>query len=79
MARSAVYNDEDSGYLASKSGACAMLPNTSTPRINPSTWVSHFVFLYGFIMANATAIMNEPVPVEIQVIEVVLVAVASTW
>ena len=29
MARSAVYNDEDSAYLASKSGACAMLPNTS--------------------------------------------------
>jgi hypothetical protein len=64
MARSTVYNDEESEYLKSKSGACAMLPNTSTPRINPSTWVSHFVFLYGFIMANATAIMNEPVPVE---------------
>lgn len=64
MARSNVYNDEESEYLKSKSGACAMLPNTSTPRINPSTWVSHFVFLYGFIMANATAIMNEPVPVE---------------
>jgi hypothetical protein len=64
MARSTVYNDEDSAYLKSKSGACAMLPNTSTPRINPSTWVSHFVFLYGFIMANATAIMNEPVPVQ---------------
>lgn len=64
MARSNVYNDEESAYLKSKSGACAMLPNTSTPRINPSTWVSHFVFLYGFIMANATAIMNEPVPVQ---------------
>ena len=64
MARSTVYNDEEKGYLDSKSSACAMLPNTGTPRINPSTWVSHFVFLYGFIMANATAIMNEPVPVE---------------
>jgi hypothetical protein len=64
MARSNVYNDEESAYLKSKSGACAMLPNTSTPRINPSTWVSHFVFLYGFIMANATAIMNEPAPVQ---------------
>lgn len=64
MARSNVYNDEESAYLKSKSGACAMLPNTSAPRINPSTWVSHFVFLYGFIMANATAIMNEPAPVQ---------------
>jgi hypothetical protein len=64
MARSTVYNDEESAYLDSKSGACAMLPNTGKPRINPSTWVSHFVFLYGFIMANATAIMNEPVPVQ---------------
>jgi hypothetical protein len=64
MARSNVYNDEESAYIKSKSAACAMLPNTGTSRINPSTWVSHFVFLYGFIMANATAIMNEPVPVE---------------
>lgn len=64
MLRSTVYNDEESNYIKSKSGACAMLPNTSTPRINPSTWVLHFVFLYGFIMANATAIMNQPVPIQ---------------
>lgn len=64
MARSTVYNDEESAYLDSKSPACAMLPNTGKPRINPSTWISHFVFLYGFIMANAIGIMNEPAPVE---------------
>ena len=52
-------DEEDSGSAAS---ACAMLPGTEKPRRNPSTWITHMTFLFGFILANASAIYNEPTP-----------------
>jgi hypothetical protein len=44
---------------------CSFIPNTPTADIytNPSTWVSMLAFLYGFIVANASALYKEPAPV----------------
>jgi len=40
---------------------CALIPG-GKPRRNPSAWISHMAFLYGFVSANANTIMNEPTP-----------------
>ena len=40
---------------------CGMIPG-GKPGRNPSAWISHMMFLFGFIMANANTIMNEPAP-----------------
>jgi hypothetical protein len=53
-------DEEDSG--SSASSACAMLPGTDKPRRNPSVWITHMTFLFGFILANARTIYNEPTP-----------------
>jgi hypothetical protein len=58
--RSVSTNDEDPEVKTSL--ACAMIPNSGPARRNPSTWISHMVFLFGFVIANALAIMNEPSP-----------------
>jgi len=48
---------------AKKSGpGCNILPNTDNSYNRPSHWVNHITFFFGFIMANASAIYNEPVP-----------------
>jgi len=61
--RSAATNDEDPEIRKNISPNCGMIPSGGSPRNNPSTWVSHLVFFYGFVFANALAIMNEPPPV----------------
>jgi hypothetical protein len=63
-----VYNP---GWLAfeplspSSSANCNMLPHSSSDDImynNPSNWVNHISFFFGFIMSNAIAIYNQPTP-----------------
>jgi hypothetical protein len=44
------------------SSSCSILPGVDSPYNSPSDWVSHITFFFGFIMANATALYNEPVP-----------------
>jgi hypothetical protein len=44
---------------------CSMVPNVSEGDIrygNPSSWMAHLLFLFGFFFANAAAIYNLPVP-----------------
>jgi hypothetical protein len=44
---------------------CSMVPNVSDSDIrygNPSSWMAHLMFLFGFFYANAIAILNLPVP-----------------
>lgn len=55
------YKDEDDTG-SSAASACAMLPGTDKPRRNPSVWMTHMTFLFGFILANSSIIYNEPVP-----------------
>ena len=56
-------NDEAPLAENPSSAKCAMVPDTAAPRRNPSTWISHMTFLFGFILANASAIYNEPAPI----------------
>ena len=48
----------------SPSAACEMFPTDSEDKIynTPSNWVNHLSFFFGFIIANAVAIYNEPTP-----------------
>jgi hypothetical protein len=44
---------------------CSMVPNVSDSDMrygNPSSWMAHLMFLFGFFFANAAAIYNLPVP-----------------
>jgi len=46
------------------SATCEMFPTGSEEIIynTPSNWVNHISFFFGFIIANAVAIYNEPTP-----------------
>jgi hypothetical protein len=44
------------------SSSCSILPGVDSPYNSPSDWVNHITFFFGFIMANATALYNEPTP-----------------
>lgn len=59
--RSAEVDDESPELLGKKPGTCGMLPG-GIPRENPSTWVSHMAFFYGFLMANSDALLKQPAP-----------------
>ena len=43
---------------------CAMVPNADTNEQynSPSNWLTHLIFFAGFVLANAVAIHNQPVP-----------------
>jgi len=41
---------------------CNILPHTENAYNSPSHWVNHITFFFGFIMANASAIYNQPSP-----------------
>lgn len=45
-------------------GSCDMIPrdDSSAPWTTPSSWVTHMAFFFGFLFANASAILNEPAP-----------------
>jgi hypothetical protein len=48
---------------SSRSSTCEMIPREeSTPWTTPSAWVTHMSFFFGFLFANANAILNEPAP-----------------
>jgi hypothetical protein len=48
---------------ASRGSTCEMIPREdSTPWTTPSAWVTHMSFFFGFLFANANAILNEPTP-----------------
>lgn len=48
---------------SSRSGTCEMIPREeSKPWITPSAWLTHMSFFFGFLFANANAILNEPIP-----------------
>lgn len=49
---------------AAGSSKCAMLPGVDAKDVytTPSDWLSHLSFFFGFIISNAIAIYNEPVP-----------------
>ena len=49
---------------SSPTAACEMFPTDSEDKIynTPSNWVNHLSFFFGFIIANAVAIYNEPTP-----------------
>jgi hypothetical protein len=44
---------------------CSIVPGSPIKDIgtNPSTWLTHILFFFGFVFANAGAIYNEPTPV----------------
>jgi len=44
---------------------CSIVPGSPIKDIgtNPSTWLTHILFFFGFVFANAGAIYNEPIPV----------------
>ena len=46
------------------SPTCAMVPNADTNEHynSPSNWLTHLIFFAGFVLANAVAINNQPVP-----------------
>jgi hypothetical protein len=48
----------------SPTASCEMFPTGSEDTIynTPSNWVNHISFFFGFIIANAVAIYNEPTP-----------------
>lgn len=48
---------------ASAGAGCSTFPDSDDNYNRPSNWVNHVTFFFGFIMANATAIYNEPTPV----------------
>lgn len=41
---------------------CSIFPRVENPYNSPSQWVSHMTFFFGFIMANAAAVYQEPTP-----------------
>jgi len=42
---------------------CSLIPSSPSPqRASPSTWICHIAFFTGFVIANAIAIFNEPIP-----------------
>jgi len=49
---------------ASPTAACEMFPTGSEDSIytTPSNWVNHISFFFGFVIANAVGIYNEPTP-----------------
>lgn len=49
---------------SSPTATCEMFPTDSEDKIynTPSNWVNHLSFFFGFIIANAVAIYNEPTP-----------------
>ena len=49
---------------AAGSSKCAILPGVDAKNVytTPSDWLSHLSFFFGFIISNAVAIYNEPVP-----------------
>jgi len=50
-----------SGHAAA---TCAMVPGAeSADAANPTNWMAHLTFFFGFLMANASAIMREPAPI----------------
>ena len=54
------------GVKESEAGSskCAMLPGVDAKDVytSPSDWLAHLSFFFGFIISNAIAIYNEPVP-----------------
>ena len=53
---------------------CSIVPGRSDDAddaiSSPSAWLTHIVFFFGFIFANASAIYNEPIPVLTQTTDV---------
>jgi hypothetical protein len=49
---------------SSATGACAMIPGADKDEkwSTPSAWLVHMAFFFGFLFANANAILNEPEP-----------------
>lgn len=48
---------------SSRGNTCEMIPREDgTPWTTPSAWVTHMSFFFGFLFANAHAILNEPAP-----------------
>ena len=49
---------------ASSKASCEMFPTDSEDTIynTPSNWVNHISFFFGFVIANAVGIYNEPTP-----------------
>ena len=47
---------------SSAGGDCSIFPGVEKPYTSPSQWVSHMTFFFGFIMANAVAVYQEPTP-----------------
>ena len=41
---------------------CGMIPYQEKVYTNPSDWINHISFFFGFIISNAAAIYNEPKP-----------------
>ena len=41
---------------------CAMVPGADKLYTTPSAWLTHLTFFFGFVYANAAALLNEPVP-----------------
>ena len=56
---------EPSSSASRSAPNCNMLPNSSSDDKmynNPSNWVNHIAFFFGFIISNSVAIYNEPTP-----------------
>jgi len=50
---------------------CSIVPGIEDTSVStPSAWITHIVFFFGFVFANASAIYNEPVPVITQTTDV---------
>ena len=49
-------------YKPTPGPGCNILPETEGGYSSPSHWVNHLSFFFGFIMSNAAAVYNEPVP-----------------
>lgn len=48
---------------SSRTSMCEMIPReNSSPWTTPSSWLIHMSFFFGFLFANANAILNEPAP-----------------
>lgn len=49
---------------ASRGGACDLIPHDEDTAswTTPSAWVTHMSFFFGFLFANANAILKEPTP-----------------
>jgi hypothetical protein len=71
QSKSAFLDFYNPGWLAvtplrpANAASCNMLPHSSADEVmynNPSNWVNHISFFFGFILSNAIAIYNEPAP-----------------